>query len=266
MPTSDDYEGTMIGIIGDIRSGKTLLLVFLAFVFSKNREVWSNLKELAHENYHKLSLRDFLNLEKFEHSDVYITELHTWLESRLSSFDDVNLALDNFGLQAGKRDVNIIWDSQIMMSVDVRYRFLADVIFSCNHNKDLKRFEYTRYVKIIIGEPPYQDIRYKYAGVFYLTEEYCEKNLYGKYNTFEIIPHRRLKRMEWALIESDDDLFEVELDKIRSRFAKAIEFEENVSRPRIRTMMDKEKIPPRLESNIYYPLKDRFTYYLEYVE
>lgn len=256
---SDD--GMHVGIIGDIRSGKTLLLVLFTFLYSKNREVRTNLKRLEHPNFKHLSLRDFLHLDELNHADVYIDELYAWIESRFSG-DDVNLALSYFGLQAGKRDVNIIWTAQIMGSVDLRFRFLARVIFSCVHNRELHRFEYTRYVKTVIGEPPFQEITYKRADMMYISEENATK-LYDKYDTFEVIEPRRKARMEWALIESDEDALEEELNKICSKSAKELETIENVTRERIRIILNRYNVPLRFESDVYYPLKDNFSYYYE---
>jgi len=250
-----------VGIIGDIRTGKTLLMVLFTHLFSKKRVVKANLKRLEHPNFEYLSIRDFLHLDEFNHADVYIDEIYAWLESRMS-FDDVNLALSYFALQSGKRDVNIVWTAQLMMSVDIRYRFLANVIFSCVHNTDLKRFEYKRYVKRIIGEPPFQEIKYQFVDMFYLYESNA-KLLYDKYDTFEVIEPRKKKRMEWALIESDEIAFEEEIQNAKSKIAKLIENGEQVTREKVRIYMNKLNIPLRFESDIYYPLKEDFTYYYE---
>lgn len=255
-------NATHIGIIGDVRSGKTLLMVWLSFIYSKNREVRANLKELSHPNFNHLTLGDFLHLDEFNHVDVLIDEIYAWLESRFG-FDEVNLLLSYFGFQAGKRDVNIIWTAQFMMSVDNRYRFLAKVLFSAHHNKKRKRFEYKRYIRTMIGEPPYQIPHYEFIDSFFLTEENASK-LYGKYDTFEIIEPRRKKQLEWGLLNADEDAFEVAMNGVRSAIAKEIEEPNRVTRERVRIKMEKLGIPFKFESNIYYPLLDDFSYYYEY--
>ena len=256
-------ESTHVGIIGDVRSGKTLLMVNFALFSSRNRLVKTNLKRLDHENYEHVTISDFLDFDKFDNCDVYIDEIYTWLESRFS-FDEVNLALSHFGFQSGKRNVNIIWTAQFMMSVDIRYRFLAKVLFSCAHDKENHVFRYKRYIRTMIGEPPYQEPHYQYIDDFYITENDAKKYLYDKYDTFEIIQARKKRKMRWALLAEDDEAYDNALLELTVKIAKLIGEDGKVTREKVRIQLNKLKEPLYLESEVYYPLLDDFYYFYQY--
>lgn len=63
----------------------------------------------------------YLNPEYFDNSYLYITELHTILDSRRSS-SLMNTNFTMFLTQLGKRDCYIIYDSQLSGQIDVRMR------------------------------------------------------------------------------------------------------------------------------------------------
>lgn len=110
----------IIGIFGEPRSGKTLLMTILLYRDYRNgRKILTNYNTTFSELIEPLTLLDF-GVKK---ANIGLDEIHTFIDSRLNS--DVNRYFSYFTTQSGKREIKIYYTAQIYSSVDKRMRALT---------------------------------------------------------------------------------------------------------------------------------------------
>lgn len=130
---------TLISIIGDVGSGKTLFATYLAT--KDERPIYSNYK-LKLKNYHDLKPEMLVSMNK--PSLVIIDEAYTWLESRTSG-KDINRYLSYILFQSRKRGMDIILTDQLIGTIDVRFRLLTNYEIFAENDGD--NFIYRIYKK-----------------------------------------------------------------------------------------------------------------------
>ena len=110
----------LIGISGNIRTGKTLICTILGYiVFLSHLKVYSN----YHLKFSKLiSPLDLINFD-IPTGTLLLDEIHTMIDSRLNS--QAGRYISYFITQSGKREVDIIYTTQSFMMVDKRLRELT---------------------------------------------------------------------------------------------------------------------------------------------
>lgn len=129
------------GFFGLMSSGKGVLsTAFLRWLYSNNPKkiisnCWLNNKMC---NYEQLTTEELVNKSKepefFRNSYLYITELHTILESRKSSAT-INTQFTSFLTQVGKLSCTIVYDSQLIGQIDIRMREFTPYRFVCSRYK-----------------------------------------------------------------------------------------------------------------------------------
>ena len=128
-----------IGICGLLGSGKTLLQTILGYVASENDlDIYSNYKTTFSEMINPM---EFLRFE-LENCCVLVDEMETVLDSRVNR--RANRLLTYFVLQSRKRDVHIIYTSQLLGAVDLRLRFMSEINILAESYK--RYFEYSNFV------------------------------------------------------------------------------------------------------------------------
>ncbi len=129
----------IIGINGDIGSGKTILAVYFAYKLEKkNYRVMSNvpIKFPDGKESEPIDVRD---LENLDNCVIVLDEAHTILDSRRSA-SKTNLTTSYFILQTRKRGIILIYTAQLGTSVDKRLRNVQD--YNIVAIKDKKYFRY----------------------------------------------------------------------------------------------------------------------------
>jgi len=163
----------LIGISGNIRSGKTLIATILGYILIKFGDV-------VYSNYWtKFSiLKSPLDLINFniDKGDLILDEIHTMIDSRLNS--QAGRYISYFITQSGKREINIIYTTQSFMMVDKRLRELTHIKILCHNYKT--KFKYQ------IFKLQDDGINYKYIRSLYLSHEKA-KLYFDLYDTKEII-------------------------------------------------------------------------------
>ena len=176
----------LISVLGNLGTGKTLFLTYMASKF--NREVYSNY-ELKLKHYKQLKVIDLLNLPN--NIEVFIDEAYTWLESRVSS-KALNRYLSYILLQSRKRTINIYITAQLFSSVDLRFREQSNIIIVCH------RINEGYFYKILNRE--------NNGMKSFLFPFIKAKKYYKLYDTYEIIEPHDKRRLEFNLISSDTEL------------------------------------------------------------
>ncbi len=125
----------LVSFIGDIGSGKTLGMTF--FASRDKRPVYSNYK-IKIPNYRPLKPETLVTLE--DASLALIDEAYAWLESRRSGADS-SLYFSYILFQSRKRKTDIYMTNQLISTVDVRFRMMANIEVHCQSVKE--GFEYT---------------------------------------------------------------------------------------------------------------------------
>lgn len=172
-------------IMGGLGSGKTLLATLIA-KNTRDRPVLSNYK-LNLPNYQPLTP----SMIPAQESSclMLIDECYTWLESRTSG-KDLNRYLSYVLFQSRKRRIDLVMTLQLLGSMDVRFRELADYY-------------------VVAERIPEGHIYWWYdrgrrtSTTFFLPIESAEK-LYGLYDTLEIIKTPQDIGKELTLADPDD--------------------------------------------------------------
>jgi len=183
----------LISIVGDIRTGKTFLMVLFALATPK--PFYSNIK-IKDNKFNELTEKNLISLP--DNSDVFIDEAYTWLESRRSG-KDRNLLASYILFQSGKLTVNIYLTIQFFKSIDLRFREMTNILIDTSKDMVNKFFRY--------------DVYHNHKGVFvfnktiFIPFEKAEK-YFSYYDTFEIVRSDLMDKFELdAILNDKDNLF-----------------------------------------------------------
>lgn len=121
-------QNVVIGIFGYKGSGKTLMLVILAYAeHMQKKKILSNLHNLKFPS-EIVDPKEIISLsEKLQGCTICIDEIHTIADSR-KSHGAQNIQIANFFLQSRHRGVNVIYTDQYMGQVEKRIRDNTDII------------------------------------------------------------------------------------------------------------------------------------------
>lgn len=175
----------LIIILGNLGSGKTLLLTYLAT--KTKRKIFANY-EIYLKNYNKLEVDTLLNLPN--NIDVYLDEAYTWLESRVSG-KALNRYLSYILLQSRKRTLDIYCTAQLFSTLDKRFREKADILIKC----EKKNLGYKYWI--------YNMNQYT-QKILLLPFEKAEK-YYKVYDTYEIVEPYQKSSLEFTLLQSNTE-------------------------------------------------------------
>lgn len=185
----------IIGILGNLSSGKTLLAIKLIYDELKknpNKKIFSNIKlnfKYEHIDFESLVSNIINNSSMFFNSIVLADELHLLAESRRSS-SDLNLTITKFITQLGKLNCIMIYTSQIFSQVDVRLRELTDILVFCERVSE--NLEPLFLKSRIVKEKIYircELLIKRYGGIKYTSVKFVfnPQEYYGLYDTREVV-------------------------------------------------------------------------------
>jgi len=229
----------LIAIIGAIGSGKTLLMVYLAF--QSSREIYSNFK-IYLNRYKALEVMDLLELK--DNIDVFIDEGYTWLESRTSG-SILNRYLSYIVLQSRKRLIDIVISAQMFSSLDVRFREQCNIIIKCEKILKKKKIAGFKYSFLFVES----DL----VKTFFFDIKHARK-YFDLYDTYQIIEPHKLEQMKLKLMEDDNPkaLWD-ELEGITNKIKKDVK---EITHPRVLNALLKNGFKASYEPQIYVLLKD----------
>lgn len=120
-------ENVVIGIYGFKGSGKTLLMVLLAYIeHLSGKTILMNMKDLNFSTK-VIDPDDLISLAPYlKHCTICIDELHTIADSRRSHRDQ-NIGISAFFLQSRHRGTNIIYTEQFQGQAEKRVRDNTDI-------------------------------------------------------------------------------------------------------------------------------------------
>lgn len=183
----------LIVLVGDIRTGKTLMSTIFAYdSYNNDRDIWSNYY-IDLPNYHELKPYHLDNELLPDNVDAYLDEIYAWLESR-SHNRPINKMASYLLFASGKKDVDIFATLQLFSTMDVRFRDMANVIIEVYKYPTV--FEYRVYKRIhgIVS----------YVKTIYLPYENA-KEFFKYYDTLEIIEASNKKDLQYKLYIDDPD-------------------------------------------------------------
>ena len=189
-------ETLFVGVLGTFGSGKTLLLVLLGRNNGEQYRVL--LKQLGFEdevpnkplrvyaNFHMkgakyITPEDFLEIKREEGFEnlVLLQEVYAWLDARMS-MTKVNRFLKTIVLQVRKRAMNIVWDAQLLRTVELILKESTDILVECEKARAVDGGKV--FVYHVNWQPNLRTMR---SAVMFLTEENAMK-FWDEYNTYEI--------------------------------------------------------------------------------
>ncbi len=156
----------IIGIVGKMGSGKTLLMSIFAYCLKGRAKIFSNYSLIFSEKIN--SLRQLI---KIENSVICLDELWVNIDSRLWKN---NVFLTRWINQSRKRNVLLFYTTQDFGQVDIRLRRATDILIFCLSTK-------SEFLYFII-EPASQ----KLLKSFRLEKENAKK-FFGIYDTFQVV-------------------------------------------------------------------------------
>ena len=130
----------IIGIFGNLGSGKTLLASILAYAFkNKDYNIYANYNLKIKDHYIDLSdpenfINVFKKINNKEKNLMVLDELYIFMDSRTSA-SIRNRIYDMIVLQSRKLNLNIIHTEQDPKAVDLRLRLITNYYFYPEFNK-----------------------------------------------------------------------------------------------------------------------------------
>ena len=123
----------LIGVLGDLGSGKTLLLAIWGYKLgfkTDKYDVYANF-HIYDSNVEYLTPKKLLDINPIQkRAVVLLDEVYAWLDSRVSG-SKINRILSWVVLQSRKRNMDIIYSAQIGSSADLRLRDTTQLIVFC---------------------------------------------------------------------------------------------------------------------------------------
>ena len=229
---------THTAIIGDIGSGKTLLMAY--FATESEREVYANFK-IDIPNYNKLDKLGLVELEK--DVDVFVDEVHMIADSHLS-MSVLNRFAGYEALQQRKDSADLYISSQFFHMIDNRLRDLVHTLIKCTcigdkDNPDGFYYEFLDVESGIITE-------------WYFSIENV-RWLFDVYNTYEKIkPSRKLFYRLKTLRDEDSKTYMEECEVIAKKIKP---FMEKITIPETNNVLLEKGYPAFIGSQVYHYLK-----------
>lgn len=230
----------LIIIWGDIGTGKTLFMTLMAMM-EQEKPIYANY-HLDCPNYRPLTPSA---IERLSGSAlVLMDEGYVWLESRISSSLS-NRFWSHMVFQSRKRDLKIIVTCQMLSTIDVRYRTMADLYILAE--KHPEGFAYTFYKPE--SNLSQSGVR-KVARIlipFSLAEQ-----IYPHYDTFERVS--AIDKFLVASVESDPAELNRIINDLAERFKSTIG-ESEITKYKVEDFCVAEGYPTKYAKMIYNRIK-----------
>ncbi len=130
---------TVIAIVGQPRSGKTLLMTIILKNDhdDKNNRIFSNYKlTFAHEILNKDFMKKYVkDKETLINSSIGLDDVHTFMESRISG-SVKNRIGSYFMLQTGKNNIDLVYVTHFIGMVDKRLRAITEYVLYPTFDKE----------------------------------------------------------------------------------------------------------------------------------
>lgn len=163
-------------IIGDVGTGKTLFMTYIADQ-CPDIPIYSNFN-IKLPNVQSV---DVFSVGDIKYGIILLDEMYEWLESRLSG-SEINIHLSRIMFNSRKRGLDVYGSAQLGSSLDRRFNDMANYsanmrIFCLGLAKDLSGYLY------IINEKYFYELKYKKATELF--------DIYNTYQEQEVI-HKTL--------------------------------------------------------------------------
>lgn len=236
----------LIGILGDLGSGKTLLATYLAYKMSSKIEydVYANYQlniPNCKSYISPIQLME-INPPHDKRALVVLDEAYTWLDSRVS-ISHINRYISWIILQSRKRNMDIIHTEQLNRLIDVRLKELNNMIFYAENLG--KGFKYTLVYR--------KGLR-TFQKTFWLPYSYA-KNLFSLYDTREIVKPLALEQIKAdVMLDVDQTELKKEVDQIVDKIKPKLKGKK-VTRSVLAVMLMEMGKPRQLLDFVYGKLK-----------
>ena len=186
----------LVGVLGTFGSGKTLLLVLLGR--NQGEKYKDLLKRLGFEdevpikpfkvyaNFHMkgakyITPEDFLMIKREEGFEnlVLLQEVYAWLDARMS-MTKVNRFLKTIVLQVRKRAMSIIWDAQLLRTVELILKESTDIMVECEKAKTVGG------ERVFIYHVNWQPNLYTMRHVVMVLSQQEAQRFWDEYDTYEV--------------------------------------------------------------------------------
>jgi hypothetical protein len=201
----------LYNIIGEVGSGKTIYIVYYARL--TQYPVYTNF-EIKIPNWNEMRPEVLIKLDRESTgggSMVALDEAYSLIESRGSAGKTINAYLSYLVFQARKRNMFIFTTDQLLSSIDVRFRDMANYEIHCEAVPDVKEPQYFKY-KI------YQLARYKKPRVwtYKLDFKFAERYLFKLYDTYKTIDPIDQEMIDKISVDKTDIIKEIDsiVDKL----------------------------------------------------
>lgn len=239
----------LIGIIGQLGSGKTLLSTILGYKIAENP-----LYDGVYANYHikhpkvkvitPIDMID-INPQGNKRALIILDEVYAWLDSRVSS-SVLNRFLSWIILQSRKRNMDIIFTSQLSSLPDLRLKELSDIVIIAENVE--KGFKYQ-----IIWQKGLRILSKK----LFLPYEYALK-YFDKFDTREIVEPILFERMKADIMhEIDAKALNQQIDGIVEQIIPKLKGMKRINKAIVEASLLEIGKPKRLTDVIYGKLKLR---------
>lgn len=220
----------LIVVNGNLGSGKSLFLTIYAMM--SKRKVVSNFH--LERNYEKFNIQDFIKA-KYEDCVILLDEAYQYIDSR-NSMLEINQLFSYILFQSRKKNVELFVCSQLISTIDIRFRSLADCVIYCEKDRD--GFMYTIFAPNNPKESFVSILPYDKA-----------KQFFKYYNTNEIIFESKPTDLKYISPEEKIEIMEKLSSQVIKEFKKSKN--EKFSRSFVHVFCMKQGIDKSVITDLY---------------
>lgn len=228
----------LTNMIGEVGSGKTLMLTYLCY--------WSELPVYANyeiniPNFTLLTPEMLVTLNTG--STIGLDEAWAWLEARCSG-KEINRYMSYIIFQTRKRLMHVITTDQLLDTIDVRFRLMANYEIECENVDNGFKYRFHKISRYHNYKP----------RIVFLPYEVAEKyiSLYDTYKTIDPIDKNMLFN-----ITQDKEIMLDEIDSYIDKLLKKYSNPNKITKGIVRVHCLEDKLPSAMADLIFNKLKAR---------
>lgn len=228
----------LASVYGDLGSGKTLLLTYIAAHVEENIPILANYT-LRLPNYRPLEPEMLYDL-KYDRALVLIDEAYTWLESLVTG-SKINRYWSYILFQSRKRGLEMFITAQLPRTINIRFKEMSEINVYCMRIRE--GFKY------IVEREKMGEIYYKsYVLPFAKAEKY-----YPLYDTLQIVRPPNVQELGMEFVLQDQE----KLMKLVDKAVKDLADLDYISKDSVETALIEKGYSPKLTKYVYTKLKRR---------
>ncbi len=228
-------------IHGDVGSGKTLFLAYLATKVPPEIPIYSNFK-LNVPNYKPLEPEQLMDLPE-NRAEVYLDEGYVAIDSR-HSMANMNRFFSYVLFQSRKRGLNIYITAQEPRVLDIRFREMAKIVVFCAEVEEGFRYDIICRRFFMMGDIS----EYSYIMPMEIAKKY-----FSVYETKEVVENASMRSLKNEFVYADPQKMTALINQATKDVKNSIT---TLSKDAVETALIEKGYPTRISRFVYVKIKD----------